>query len=157
MSIVFLRNLLPKNFCEYALFGLPRRSGIATLANFSNAPLPPVLSRPIDWMPRVERQAIHALRHILLAATQHACREHRARADAAPASRDRPSQAAQKNAYRIADNKLPENAGWDKELLKIEMGDLDTFGFDTALLGFSDKEMSRLMGRHAETSELTCV
>jgi len=62
-----------------------------------------------------------------------------------------------KNAYRIADNKLPENAGWDKELLKIEMGDLDTFGFDTALLGFSDKEMSRLMGRHAETSELTCV
>jgi len=76
MSIVFLRNLLPKNFCEYALFGLPRRSGIATLANFSDAPLPPVSyagkenhrSRfvdfctrallPIGWMVRIDGPAI---------------------------------------------------------------------------------------------------
>jgi len=43
---------------------------------------------------------------------------------------------AQKRAYVIADNQLALNAGWDMELLKVEMVDLNTDGFDLALLGF---------------------
>ena len=44
---------------------------------------------------------------------------------------------AQKQAYRIADNKLPMNAGWDDALLRIEVADLAGMGFDLPLLGFS--------------------
>lgn len=42
----------------------------------------------------------------------------------------------QKKAYIIADNQLPLNAGWDMELLKIEVEDLQEHGFDLDLLGF---------------------
>jgi ParB-like chromosome segregation protein Spo0J len=37
---------------------------------------------------------------------------------------------AQKRAYVIADNKLALNAGWDAELLPVELGDLKNLGFD---------------------------
>jgi ParB-like chromosome segregation protein Spo0J len=42
---------------------------------------------------------------------------------------------AQKRAYRIADNKLSLNAGWDEELLRLEVADLHGFGFDLRLMG----------------------
>ena len=42
----------------------------------------------------------------------------------------------QKKAYVIADNKLALNAGWDEELLGIEIEELDGLGFDVSLLGF---------------------
>ena len=42
----------------------------------------------------------------------------------------------QKRAYIIADNKLAEDAGWDKELLKIELEDLKNMNFDITLTGF---------------------
>jgi ParB-like chromosome segregation protein Spo0J len=45
---------------------------------------------------------------------------------------------AQKRAYVLADNQLPQNAGWDIDLLKIEMQDLSTEGFDLSLIGFDD-------------------
>ena len=51
---------------------------------------------------------------------------------------------AQKRAYIIADNKLALNAGWDNELLKLELDDLDGEDFDLALLGFSDDELDVL-------------
>ena len=44
----------------------------------------------------------------------------------------------QKKAYIIADNKLALNAGWDDELLKLEIEELDGEGFDISLLGFDD-------------------
>ena len=37
---------------------------------------------------------------------------------------------AQKRAYILADNKLALNAGWDEDLLRIELGDLQAEGFD---------------------------
>ena len=37
---------------------------------------------------------------------------------------------AQKRAYVIADNKLALNAGWDNELLALELGELQDLGFD---------------------------
>jgi len=49
---------------------------------------------------------------------------------------------AQKRAYVIADNKLALNAGWDEDLLKIELKDLDADGFDLSLTGFSGDELA---------------
>lgn len=47
----------------------------------------------------------------------------------------------QKKAYIIADNKLAMNAGWDNELLGIEITDLRDAGFDIDLLGFDEDEL----------------
>ena len=52
---------------------------------------------------------------------------------------------AQKRAYVIADNKLALNAGWDNELLALELGELGDLGFDVELTGFSDEEIKDLM------------
>jgi DNA modification methylase len=49
---------------------------------------------------------------------------------------------AQKKAYIIADNKLALNAGWDDEMLKVEMERLGELGFDLSLTGFDDIELS---------------
>lgn len=49
---------------------------------------------------------------------------------------------AQKKAYVIADNKIALNAGWDEELLKIELQSLQEMDFDLSLTGFSDEELA---------------
>jgi DNA modification methylase len=51
---------------------------------------------------------------------------------------------AQRRAYVLADNKLALNAGWDTDLLKVELSALDALGFDTALTGFSEDEFATL-------------
>jgi DNA modification methylase len=51
---------------------------------------------------------------------------------------------AQKRAYVIADNKLALNAGWDDELLKLELGNLRSLDFDLSLTGFSTDELATL-------------
>jgi ParB-like chromosome segregation protein Spo0J len=51
---------------------------------------------------------------------------------------------AQKAAYRIADNKLTLNGGWDEELLGLEFGELQLLGFDLELTGFSEAERAAL-------------
>lgn len=50
----------------------------------------------------------------------------------------------QKKAYIIADNKLALNAGWDDELLKIELESLAGLDFDLELIGFDDTELDEL-------------
>ena len=50
----------------------------------------------------------------------------------------------QKRAYIIADNKLALNAGWDSEMLALEIGDLKDAGFDLGLTGFSHDEIAAL-------------
>lgn len=57
---------------------------------------------------------------------------------------------AQRKAYVIADNKLALNAGWDDELLRLELGDLDDSGFDLSLTGFSDDELAALTPQQLE-------
>jgi DNA modification methylase len=51
---------------------------------------------------------------------------------------------AQKRAYIVADNKMALNAGWDNELLGLELGDLASLGFDLSLTGFDDLEIAAL-------------
>lgn len=50
--------------------------------------------------------------------------------------------AAQKRAYILADNRLALDAGWDNDMLKIELGDLQSEGFDLALTGFDLGEVA---------------
>ena len=50
----------------------------------------------------------------------------------------------QRQAYVLADNKLSLNAGWDDELLALELADLADVGFDVALTGFSLEELDAL-------------
>jgi len=52
---------------------------------------------------------------------------------------------AQRKAYVIADNKLALNAGWDEQLLRVEIEALQELGFDLGLTGFDDKELNALM------------
>jgi DNA modification methylase len=61
----------------------------------------------------------------------------------------------QKKAYIIADNKLALNAGWDNELLGIEITDLKEFGFNLDLLGFSEDELKEFEfdNDYVDTSE----
>jgi len=49
--------------------------------------------------------------------------------------------AAQRRAYRLADNKLAEASSWDKGLLAGELGDLQRMGFDMGLTGFDPSEI----------------
>jgi ParB-like chromosome segregation protein Spo0J len=49
-----------------------------------------------------------------------------------------------KKAYIIADNKLALNSGWDSELLKLEITDLQNTDFDLTKLGFSEMELANL-------------
>mgnify|MGYP003639554783 CR=1 FL=1 len=52
---------------------------------------------------------------------------------------------AEKKAYVIADNQLALNAGWDLDLLKVEVERLGELDFDIGLLGFDDDFLSGLL------------
>ena len=52
---------------------------------------------------------------------------------------------AQKRAYILADNKLAEQAGWDRELLALELGDLQDMAVDLTSLGFDAAELNALL------------
>ena len=51
---------------------------------------------------------------------------------------------AQKKAYILADNRMALDAGWDDELLKVEMESLQDMGFDLGLTGFDESEIADL-------------
>ena len=59
----------------------------------------------------------------------------------------------QRQAYILADNKMALNAGWDDELLALELTDLDGVGFDVALTGFDDEEIKNLSSDFAPATE----
>src|SRR3954470_20214788 len=60
--------------------------------------------------------------------------------------------AAQRRAYVIADNKLALNAGWDHELLAIELQALIDLEFDVEITGFSPAEVDLLFDAARESS-----
>lgn len=51
---------------------------------------------------------------------------------------------AQRRAYVLADNRLALNAGWDDELVRFEMADLQSAGFDVSLIGFDGDAVQAL-------------
>lgn len=56
---------------------------------------------------------------------------------------------AQRKALVIADNKIALNAGWDDDMLKLELADLKIDGFDLSLTGFSAEELDDLLNTGA--------
>ena len=57
---------------------------------------------------------------------------------------------AQKRAYVIADNRLALDAGWDEEMLALELAELSEAGFELALTGFEDTELQDLLANAEE-------
>jgi DNA modification methylase len=62
---------------------------------------------------------------------------------------------AQKKALVIADNKLASNAGWDDEMLRLELSDLQEMGFDATIAGFTTEELDALLNVTEVTDGLT--
>lgn len=60
---------------------------------------------------------------------------------------------AQKKAYILADNRMAMDAGWDEELLRIEIEALQGEDFDLAMTGFDEKELANLFGEDKEAKE----
>lgn len=52
---------------------------------------------------------------------------------------------AKKRAYVLADNKLAMNAGWNEELLGVELLELRDAGFEMPTIGFDESELAELM------------
>jgi ParB-like chromosome segregation protein Spo0J len=59
----------------------------------------------------------------------------------------------QKRAERMADNQVALLAGWDKELVRLEMGELKLAGYDLPLLGFDDQQLVAFMARPTAPGE----
>ncbi len=57
---------------------------------------------------------------------------------------------AQRRAYVLADNRLALNAGWDTELLKLELADLKAADFDMELMGFGEDELAEALAEKSE-------
>ena len=51
----------------------------------------------------------------------------------------------QRRAYVLTDNKLALNAGWDEEMLRLELTDLQEMGADLGLIGFGENELAKLL------------
>lgn len=60
---------------------------------------------------------------------------------------------AQRKAYILADNKMALDAGWDNELLKVEIESLQEMGFDLEFTGFDEKELADLFASDNEAKE----
>jgi ParB-like chromosome segregation protein Spo0J len=63
---------------------------------------------------------------------------------------------AQAKAYRLTDNRLGEEADWDKDLLSLEVAELRDLGIDVGLTGFDANELNRMrLSAEPETGEKT--
>ena len=60
---------------------------------------------------------------------------------------------AQKKAYILADNRMALDAGWDEELLRVEIESLQGMAFDVSLTGFGDDEIADLFGKEKDAVE----
>ena len=59
----------------------------------------------------------------------------------------------QKRAYVIGHNQLALQAGWDEELLALELAELQEIGYDLLLTGFDDAEIERLLAEAVAVDE----
>ncbi len=58
-----------------------------------------------------------------------------------------------RKAYIIADNRMAMDAGWDEELLRVEIESLQAADFDPLLTGFDEKELAKLFDDGIEAEE----
>lgn len=58
---------------------------------------------------------------------------------------------AQKKAYILADNRYAQDAGWDEELLRLEIESLEGMDFDVSLTGFNEDEIADLFADSEST------
>ena len=61
---------------------------------------------------------------------------------------------AQKKAYVIADNQLALNSGWDLDMLRLEVENLQELDFDLEMLGFDEDVIDKLLDIEADLPEL---
>lgn len=59
----------------------------------------------------------------------------------------------QKKAYILADNKIALNSGWDEELLRLEVEQLQAEGVDLDIVGFNAEELDSLLETECESLE----
>ena len=60
---------------------------------------------------------------------------------------------AQKKAYILADNRMALDAGWDEEMLRVEIEALQADAFDVALTGFDESELADLFATDADAED----
>ena len=60
---------------------------------------------------------------------------------------------AQKKAYILADNRMALDAGWDEEMLRVEIESLQGVDFDISLTGFNDDEIAHIFDEETEAKE----
>ena len=60
----------------------------------------------------------------------------------------------QKKAYILADNRMALDAGWDEEMLAVEMEELQNLGFDLGLTGFDEKELADIIFNYGEEIQI---
>ena len=58
----------------------------------------------------------------------------------------------QRRALVLADNRLALNAGWDEEMLRVELESLQEDGFDLDIVGFTDEEIEDLLRDPEQTT-----
>ena len=60
---------------------------------------------------------------------------------------------AQKKAYILADNRMALDAGWDEEILRVEIESLQGADFDVSLTGFDEDEIAHIFDEETEAKE----
>ena len=59
----------------------------------------------------------------------------------------------QRRALVLADNRLALSAGWDEEMLRVELASLEEEGFDLDIVGFTEDEIAELLREPEETRD----
>ena len=60
---------------------------------------------------------------------------------------------AQKKAYILADNRMAMDAGWDEEMLRVELAALQEMAYDLSFTGFDSDELSKMFGEDEPETE----
>ena len=60
---------------------------------------------------------------------------------------------AQKKAYILADNRYAQDAGWDEEMLRVEIEALEGMDFDVSFTGFDEQEIADLLAGDADDAK----
>ncbi len=77
--------------------------------------------------------------------------------DAVPVLRGDDMTETQIKAFRLSVNRLAELAGWDNELLSLELAELEAAGFDLELTGFETGEIEALLAKAGDENDASAA